>query len=230
MVTLRWARLSDPLLRDRTGAQRGVTATEFQGAVTRAFNTWNAVETATTSSQFAGFTQARPALRRRHDRDRLQNRPDLERTLAATNFLIDVTDRRDRRVGHLLQHDVSVVHRVGRGDRPLRRRVDRAPRDRPSARPRSLGARRDRDPAGRPARARRRSGDVPDRVHRRQHRRSPSAARRHRRHHRHLSAQQRRLAAPRQHHRQGHQERRRRLGAHVVAFNPRRARWSAVSR
>jgi hypothetical protein len=77
-----------------------VSATQFQGAVTRAFNTWNAVEGATTSSEFAGFTRARP-----QDDDGMvvlgyANRPDLERTLAATNFLIDITN------GEIVESDI----------------------------------------------------------------------------------------------------------------------------
>jgi hypothetical protein len=78
----------------------GVSPTEFQGAVTRAFNTWNTVETATTSSQFAGFTQATP----RSDDGMVvigyQSRPELERTLAATSFLFDVTD------GEIVESDI----------------------------------------------------------------------------------------------------------------------------
>jgi hypothetical protein len=78
----------------------GVSATEFQGAVTRAFNTWNGVEGATVSSQFAGFTQARPF----NDEGMVVigylDRPELERTLAATNFLVDVTN------GEIVESDI----------------------------------------------------------------------------------------------------------------------------
>ncbi len=78
----------------------GVSAADFQGAITRAFNTWDAVETANTSTQFAGFTQARP------DADDgmvvlgYLNRPQMERTLAATTFLIDVTN------GEIVESDI----------------------------------------------------------------------------------------------------------------------------
>jgi hypothetical protein len=78
----------------------GVSATQFQGAVTRAFETWNAVETATTSSQFAGFTQARPLSDDGMVVVGYQSRPELERTLAATNFLFDVTD------GEIVESDI----------------------------------------------------------------------------------------------------------------------------
>lgn len=78
----------------------GVTAQQFQAAVSRAFSTWNAVETAETSSQFAGFTQAPP-----FDDDGMTvlgflDRPELDRVLGATTFLIDM------RTGEILESDV----------------------------------------------------------------------------------------------------------------------------
>ena len=78
----------------------GVSATDFQGAVSRGFGTWNAVETANTSSQFAGFTQARPFADDGMVVIGYLSRPELERTLAATNFLIDVTD------GEIVESDI----------------------------------------------------------------------------------------------------------------------------
>lgn len=41
-------------------SENQVTAQQFQTAISRAFATWDAVETAETSSQFAGFTPAPP--------------------------------------------------------------------------------------------------------------------------------------------------------------------------
>ena len=78
----------------------GVTAQQFQAAVSRAFSTWNAVETAETSSQFAGFTQAPP-----FDDDDMTvlgflDRPELDRVLGATTFLIDV------RTGEIVESDI----------------------------------------------------------------------------------------------------------------------------
>lgn len=78
----------------------GVSATEFQGAVTRAFNTWNAVDTADTTSQFAGFTQATPRGNDGMVVIGYLSRPDMERTLAATSFLFDVTD------GEIVESDI----------------------------------------------------------------------------------------------------------------------------
>jgi len=67
----------------------GVSATQLRDAVNNAFATWDAVETADSESDFAGFTNARP-----NDDDGLTvigflNRPDEDRTLGATSFLID---------------------------------------------------------------------------------------------------------------------------------------------
>jgi len=78
----------------------GVTAQQFQATVSRAFSTWNAVETAQTSSQFAGFTQAPP-----FDDDDMTvlgflDRPELDRVLGATTFLIDV------RTGEIVESDI----------------------------------------------------------------------------------------------------------------------------
>jgi len=93
MATLRWSTFPIRYFVTNEGSA-GVPATEFQAAVTRAFNTWNGVATANTSSQFAGFTQARPLADDGMVVIGYATRPDLERTLAATNFLIDVTDGR----------------------------------------------------------------------------------------------------------------------------------------
>lgn len=87
-VTLRWEEF--PIRYFVTNASGGgVSATDLRDAVVRAFATWDAVETASTSSQFAGFTNARP-----NDDDGLTvigflNRPEQDRTLGATSFLID---------------------------------------------------------------------------------------------------------------------------------------------
>ena len=99
MVTLRWRSFPIRYFVTDTGTTR-VSATEFQGAVTRAFNTWNAVETASTSSQFVGFTQASPLADDGMTVIGYLSRPELERTLAATTFLIDVTD------GEIVESDI----------------------------------------------------------------------------------------------------------------------------
>jgi hypothetical protein len=78
----------------------GVTASEFQAAVARAFATWEAVPTASISFQFAGFTGAEPF----EDDDMsvlgFQNEPALERVLGATGFVVDTL------TGEILESDI----------------------------------------------------------------------------------------------------------------------------
>jgi len=68
----------------------GVSATDLRDAVGRAFASWEAIPNTSTSSQFAGFTQASPL-----DNDNatvigFANRPDLDRVLGSTSFTVDV--------------------------------------------------------------------------------------------------------------------------------------------
>jgi hypothetical protein len=81
-------------------AAAGVTAQDFQSAVSRAFATWDAVETAETSSEFVGFTQANPVSGDGATVLGFVNRPDLDRVLGATNFIIDVTS------GEIVESDI----------------------------------------------------------------------------------------------------------------------------
>jgi hypothetical protein len=87
-VTLSWRELPVRyFITNQSGG--GVNPNEVRDAVARAFTTWHDVETAQTSSEFVGFTSARP-----NDDDGLtvigfENRPDQDRTLGATSFLVD---------------------------------------------------------------------------------------------------------------------------------------------
>lgn len=87
-VTLSWRELPVRyFITNQAGG--GVNPNEVRDAVARAFTTWHDVETAETSSEFVGFTSARP-----NDDDGLtvigfENRPDQDRTLGATSFLVD---------------------------------------------------------------------------------------------------------------------------------------------
>ena len=97
-VTLRWRDLPVRYFVSDRSAD-GVTAQQFQTTMGRAFNTWHAVNTAQTSSSFAGFTQAPPG-----DDDDLtvlgfENRPGATRTLAATSFFVDNS-------GEILESDI----------------------------------------------------------------------------------------------------------------------------
>ena len=98
-VTLRWRDFPIRYFITDRGVE-AVSAQQFQTAISRAFGTWSAVETAELSSQFAGFTQSPPG----GDDDLsvlgFLDRPDQNRTLAATSFFIDTTD------GRILESDI----------------------------------------------------------------------------------------------------------------------------
>jgi hypothetical protein len=88
-VLLRW---DVPRIRwfasDR-GAPTTVSSTELQAAVARAFATWEAVPSASVGFQFVGFTSAPPL-----EDDDLSvfgflDRPDMDRVLGATTFVVD---------------------------------------------------------------------------------------------------------------------------------------------
>ncbi|HXW03988.1 MAG TPA: matrixin family metalloprotease [Vicinamibacterales bacterium] len=98
-VNLRWRDFPIRYFVTNRGVD-GVTAAQFQSAVNRAFNTWHAVETAQTSSEFVGFTPAPP-----FDDDDMSvigylDRPGQNRTLAATTFLIDTVS------GEIVESDI----------------------------------------------------------------------------------------------------------------------------
>ena len=87
-VTLQWEEFPVRYFVTDSGGG-GVSAAQLRDAVNRAFNTWTSVETASIDAEFAGLTSARP-----NDDDGMTvigfvNRPDQDRTLGATSFLID---------------------------------------------------------------------------------------------------------------------------------------------
>lgn len=97
-VTLKWAKTPRYFVNEQPVP--GVSAADFEAAVARAFATWEAVPSATISYQFGGTTTARPG-----DDDGVsvlgfRARPDLDRVLASTDFLVDETS------GELLEADI----------------------------------------------------------------------------------------------------------------------------
>lgn len=78
----------------------GVTSLQLQQTVTKAFATWDGVTTASISSQFAGFTAATPRGGDGITVIGFQNRPELDRTLGATSFLVDTV------TGDIVEADV----------------------------------------------------------------------------------------------------------------------------
>jgi hypothetical protein len=79
----------------------GVSASQFQAEVQRAFETWGAVPTASIGSQFVGFVSALPS-----DVDNVSvfgfedQPPDMDRVLAATGFTINTLS------GEIVESDV----------------------------------------------------------------------------------------------------------------------------
>jgi hypothetical protein len=98
-VTLKWGRL--PIryfVTDRSVP--GVTSLQLQQTVTRAFGTWAAAPRAQISSEFAGFTLSSPTQGDGVTVIGFQSRPDLERTLGATSFMVDTTS------GEVIESDI----------------------------------------------------------------------------------------------------------------------------
>jgi hypothetical protein len=87
-VTLKWPQAAVRYSVTNAGVP-GVTAADFQAAVGRAFATWEAVPTSTITYQFGGFTAAQPGRDDGLSTLGFQSRPDLDRVLAATNYVID---------------------------------------------------------------------------------------------------------------------------------------------
>jgi hypothetical protein len=98
-LTLKWSRM--PIryfVTDR--AVPTVTSQQLQQTLARAFATWDGVSSATVSSEFAGFTAA---VSRGGDGVTVigfQSRPELDRTLGATSFIVDTV------TGDIIESDI----------------------------------------------------------------------------------------------------------------------------
>src|SRR6478672_6914266 len=89
-VSLKWSQMPIRYFITDRGTT-GVTSTQLQQAVQAAFSTWDGVTTAQISSQFVGFTLSGPSSGDGTTVIGFQNRPDLDRTLGATSFMVDTT-------------------------------------------------------------------------------------------------------------------------------------------
>jgi hypothetical protein len=92
-VTLQWNTFPVRYFVTDQGAA-GVSAQQFQEAIRRAFSTWEAIEGVDIRSEFVGFTQAPPRLGDDMNVLGFVSRPDQERVLGSTSFLIDTQDGR----------------------------------------------------------------------------------------------------------------------------------------
>lgn len=78
----------------------GVSASQFQGAVAKAFTTWEAVPTASIAYTFGGFTRGLPGENDGRTTLGFLNEPELDRVLASTSYLVDGV------TGELLESDI----------------------------------------------------------------------------------------------------------------------------
>ena len=98
-IVLKWARTPVRYFVTNQGAEM-IAPIELQAAVARAFATWQAVPAASIAYQFVGFTNARPLEEDGQSTLGFVARPELDRVLASTNFLVDVA------TGELLESDI----------------------------------------------------------------------------------------------------------------------------
>ena len=98
-ITLKWAQMPVRYAVSNQGIT-DVSVADFQAAVDRAFATWQAVPSASISYQSAGITAAQPGRDDGVSTLGFQNRPELDRVLASTSFVVD------RVTGALLESDI----------------------------------------------------------------------------------------------------------------------------
>jgi hypothetical protein len=98
-VTLKWTQTPVRYFVTNQGGG-GVSAADLQDAAARAFATWQAVPTSAITYQFGGATAATPGRDDGLSTLGFQSRPDLDRVLASTSFLIDSS------TGALIESDI----------------------------------------------------------------------------------------------------------------------------
>jgi hypothetical protein len=98
-VTLRWNRMPIRYYVTDLGAA-GVTPSQFQTAIDQSFSTWTSVATATLSAQDVGVTSAPPSRGDGMTVLGFQSRPDLDRVLGSTSFVVDT------QTGDLIEADI----------------------------------------------------------------------------------------------------------------------------
>jgi hypothetical protein len=99
IVTVRWEETPVRWFASNRGGG-GVSPSEFQATLARAFDTWEDVPTASITFEFAGFTGAEPFEDDFISVLGFQDDPESDRVLGATGFLIDIV------TGELLEADV----------------------------------------------------------------------------------------------------------------------------
>jgi hypothetical protein len=99
MVALKWTQTPVRYFINEQGGP-GISAEEFRQAVERATRTWQDVPTSSMTFDFGGFTRQEPLEDDGVNTFGFVPRPDLDRVLASTNFLIDA------RTGEILESDI----------------------------------------------------------------------------------------------------------------------------
>src|SRR5262245_60759140 len=99
-VTLKWMQTPVKYFVSSRNAVPGVSVDDLQAAVGRAFAQWQAVPTSAIAYQFAGLTAGLPGEEDGMSTLGFRNRPELDRVLASTNFLVDISS------GTLLESDI----------------------------------------------------------------------------------------------------------------------------
>ncbi len=102
LVELKWTELPVRYYVTNIGVpgSAGVDAGQLQGALSRAFATWEAVPSAFIAYQFGGFTSGLPGEDDGWSTIGFLDEPDLDRVLASTSFLIDEV------TGRLIESDI----------------------------------------------------------------------------------------------------------------------------
>jgi hypothetical protein len=98
-ITLNWTTRPVRYFVSEVGVSN-VTAGQLRDAVNDAFTTWHQVPSASIAFEFAGFTAAAPLDEDNTSTLGFEDRPELERTLAATNYVVDT------RSGEILEADI----------------------------------------------------------------------------------------------------------------------------
>lgn len=87
-MTLKWAQTPVQYFVSDGGVP-GVSSSDLQAAAGRAFDTWQAISTASITYQFSGITSAHPLEDDGRSTLGFLARPDLDRVLASTDLLVD---------------------------------------------------------------------------------------------------------------------------------------------
>jgi len=90
VIDVSWRQPVRYFVSDRDGT--GVTAADLRGAISRATATWQAVPSATVRFEFLGATSVAPGGADGRTTLGFLDRPDLDRVLGSTSFLIDTTN------------------------------------------------------------------------------------------------------------------------------------------